>query len=121
MLKLSLTNTYDVKDVPVKVGSYITGEHKECIAHMDFRIPAGFSRAMLHEQTKDAADVFYQGLIVGWREDVADEDGHPIPFNEENKAAILKLEPVQLGVMQALTPILLGVPHIKNSETGLTI
>ena len=114
MLKLNLTQTYDVLDVPVKVGSYISGEHKEVTAHMDFRIPAGFSRAMLHHQTKtDEAD-FYNQLITGWQ-DVADENGEVIPCEGEAKKAVLKNEAILYGVVQALTPILLGVPITKNS------
>lgn len=121
MLKLSLTETYDVKDVPVTVGTYITGEFQKAVCHMDFRIPAGFTRAMLHEQTKTDEAAFYKQLIVGWGDDVADENGNPLPCDDKTKAAVLKNEAVVYGIMQVLTPILLGVPLAKNSVTGSTL
>ena len=114
MLKLCLNNTYDVKDVPVTIGTYQSGEHAEVTVKMDFRIPAGFTRTMLHHQTKtDEAD-FYNQLITGWQ-DVADENGEVIPCEGEAKKAVLKNEAILYGVVQALTPILLGVPITKNS------
>lgn len=114
MLKLHLNNTYDIKNVPVKIGSYQTGEHSEVEVSMDFRIPAGMTRAMLHQQTQKDEAGFYNQLIIGW-DGIADENGQPIPCEGATKQAVLKNEAVLYGVLQALTPILLGVAITKNS------
>ena len=117
MLTLHLNSAYDVTDVPVKIGTYEGGQHQEVTVKMDFRIPAGFTRAMLHHQTKENEAEFYEQLITDWR-GVCDEHGEAIPCHGEIKKAVLKNERVLYGVLQSMTSILLGVPLAKNSEAG---
>lgn len=117
MLTLNLHSTYDVKDAPVKIGTYQSGEYNEITVHMDFRIPSGFTRAMLHHQTKEKEAEFYGQLVLDWK-GISDEDGNPIPCEGELKKAVLQNEAVVCGILHTLTQVLLGVPLVKNLEAG---
>lgn len=113
MLKLVLDQPYTVKDAPVKIGSYQTGEHQEFTVKFDLNIPAGFSRDKLTTMTKDEENAFWSAVVAGWS-GIADQDGNAIPFNEQNKKAVFALDAFKVGLFQTLMAIALGQALEKN-------
>ena len=52
--------------------------------------------------------------LQGWGEDVTGEDARPLPFDEENKARLLKIPYVRTGVVRAYFDAMSGKAERKN-------
>lgn len=114
MFTLNLDQPYPVKDAPVVIGSYQSGEHKNITVHMNFMIPAGFNRQDLVSKNQQSEREYFASFISGWS-DIHDQKGNNFPYSSENKTALFKNDAVVMGVFGALTQIAMGQPLIKNS------
>lgn len=47
-------------------------------------------------------------VLVGWGTDVQDDDGNPLEFNDENRAALLNIYPVKPSIVKAFFASLSG-------------
>lgn len=60
-------------------------------------------------------------IIVGWGQEVQDENGAPVPFSKEILAGMitgLDGSPISAGINKAITEIRFGVAPVKNSKTS---
>lgn len=49
----------------------------------------------------DFDDEMLNKILIGWGEDLVDDAGQPLPFNEENKKAVLDIPFVRLAIIRA--------------------
>ena len=72
---------------PVTIGVPIDGgevENQECTAEFEILDQDEYDKLMGNDV------LFCQRVVTGFGDDIQGEDGQPLPFTEENKAALIK-------------------------------
>ncbi len=59
---------------------------------------------------------FARQIVVGWGDDVGDEDGSPLAFNEDNRDRFLNVPYVRSSVVMAYLKSINGAAQAKNSK-----
>lgn len=98
---------------PVTIGVPVDGgkvENQECTAEFEILDQDEYDSLMGNDI------LFCQRVVTGFGDDIQGEDGQPLPFTEENKAALIKSAAyVRMGLINAYHEAATGITA-KNSK-----
>ncbi|MGB0747185.1 MAG: hypothetical protein ACPGO3_00420 [Magnetospiraceae bacterium] len=115
MLKINLADERRFKAKVTVQTPQESGGKRECSFTAHFRVLTYSEQEEILERNPGGADFqILKTALVGWGDDLQDEEGQPIPFTDDTLRAILDIPYIRMAMYRAFIAGNTGTGRTKN-------